>query len=308
MGEMMQQLTGKVINIQDFSLHDGPGIRTTIFFKGCPLHCIWCANPDTQTEGFQLYHSDVRCIGCQECEVACPEKAIRWKEFIEIARDGCTLCGECIEACSAAALRIDGYEVTLNTILEKIQSESLFYKNSGGGVTLSGGEPLSQPLFAEAVLKKCEKWGVHTAMETSGCAPYETLQRLSTLLDLIYFDVKHLDDSMHRQITGVSNNLILANLQKISKVHSGIVVRVPVIPTINSSEEDMDRLGDFLTEKTEVRRVEFLNYHRLGEQKYTSIGKSYTLTDLEPFTKEEFENHVRYFQTKFPTINVIYHA
>lgn len=175
-------------------------------------------------------------------------------------------------------------------------------------MTLSGGEPLFQPLFAEAVLKKCRKWGIHTAMETSGCANYETLKRLSTLLDLIYYDVKHLDDTVHRKITGVSNRLILENLQKISLVHSGIVVRVPVIPSINSSEKDMLQLGVFLTKKTAVKRVEFLNYHRLGEQKYASIGKPYTLVDLKPFTEEEFENCVRDFQTKFPTINVIYHV
>lgn len=304
----MQQLTGKIVNIQDFSLHDGPGIRTTIFFKGCPLHCLWCANPDTQSEKFQLFHSISLCTGCQECRVACPENVISWKDNIEIDRARCTLCGECIEACSTSALRIDGYEITLNTILEKIQSESLFYRNSGGGVTLSGGEPLFQPLFAEAVLKKCRKWGIHTAMETSGCANYETLKRLSTLLDLIYYDVKHLDDTVHRKITGVSNRLILENLQKISLVHSGIVVRVPVIPSINSSEKDMLQLGVFLTKKTAVKRVEFLNYHRLGEQKYASIGKPYTLVDLKPFTEEEFENCVRDFQTKFPTINVIYHV
>ncbi len=304
----MPQLTGKIVNIQDFSLHDGPGIRTTIFFKGCPLHCLWCANPDTQNEAFQLFHAVSRCTGCQECRVACPENVISWKEHIEIDRKGCTLCGECIKTCSASALRVDGYEIALNTILEKIESESLFYRNSGGGVTLSGGEPLSQPLFAEAVLKKCMKWGIHTAMETSGCAPYETLERLSALLDLIYFDVKHLDDTTHRKVTGVSNSLILKNLQRLSQIHSGIVVRVPVIPNINSSASDMVKLGEFLTEKTGVNNVEFLNYHRLGEQKYASIGKPYMLADLEPYTKVEFDNCIRNFKTDFPSLNVIYHT
>ncbi|BHH83497.1 hypothetical protein LA52FAK_17860 [Desulforhopalus sp. 52FAK] len=175
-------------------------------------------------------------------------------------------------------------------------------------MTLSGGEPLSQPLFAEAVLKKCKRWGIHTAIETSGCAPYETLQRLSSQLDLIYFDIKHVDDAVHLEITGVSNSLILENLEKISQIHQGLIVRIPTIPTLNSSDNDFARLGEYLLEKTAVKQVEFLNYHRLGEQKYTSIGQPYTLRHLKPFSKEEFESRIHKFKIDFPTFKVTYHV
>lgn len=304
----MSQLTGSIVNIQNFSLHDGPGIRTTIFFKGCPLQCHWCANPDTQSAHFQLFHSASRCTGCLECMNACSEAAISWNKKIKIDRSNCTLCGECIATCPSSALRVDGYKITMNEVLEKIASEKLFYKNSGGGVTLSGGEPLSQPLFAEAILKKCRKWGIHTAMETSGCAPYETLLQLSPLLDLIYFDVKHLDDRIHREVIGVSNRSILENLHKLSEIRSGIVVRVPVIPNLNSAECDMLKLGEFLRAETRIQTIEFLNYHKLGEHKYESIGQYSTLTELEPFTQEEFENCIRQFQACFPEFDVIYHV
>lgn len=304
----MTTIVGKIVNIQNFSLHDGPGIRTTVFFKGCPLRCLWCANPDTQLSSIQLLHSAKKCTDCLECTRVCPEEVITLQDGVIINRNDCTLCGDCVDTCPESALRFDGELMPLEAILERIQKDFPFYRNSGGGVTLSGGEPLLQPELAEAILKKCSQWGIHTAIETSGFAAYETLLGISKWLDLIYFDLKHMDDVRHRELTGMSNSVILSNLQKISKAHSTVVVRVPLVPGLNSEPDHLFRIGAFLQEKTAVKTVEFLNYHQLGEHKYISLGREYGLAGIQPYTAEEFKEAVRTFQTAYPNFNIIYHT
>lgn len=303
----MSSSKGRIIDIQNFFLHDGPGIRTTIFFKGCPLRCIWCANPDTQKNTIELIHSQSRCMRCESCIEACPENVVSMKDTIEISRDRCILCGACIAVCPGAAMRFAGHDASFIEVLEEIENEKHFYRHSGGGVTLSGGEPLAQPRFAEAILKRCRQWGTHTAIETCGHAPYETLERVANPADTIYFDIKQIDNAIHKKYTRVGNPQILENLVKISNIHSHLIVRTPIILGINNSDKDLNALGNFLVNETAVTQVEFLNYHKLGEHKYTNLGRTYELEHLTPLTNEAFTDLSLNFSNQFPTLKISFH-
>ena len=304
----MSSKRGRIINIQNFSIHDGPGIRTTVFFKGCPLRCAWCANPDSQRKGQELVHTAARCTDCRGCVAACPEGCIdAGPDGIAIDRARCTLCGDCIAACPATAMRMAARDLSLNEVLEEIEKEKHFYRNSGGGVTLSGGEPLAQPDFAVAILRRCRMWGIHTAIETSGHAPYQALEQVAGQADLIYFDLKHMEEEAHRAHTGVPNGRILENLKRISGSHPNIIVRVPLVPGINDAPEHLDAIGEFLIRDTTVRQLEFLNYHNLGEHKYAGIGKEYPL-EITPLSREVFQGLCEEFSRKYPALQVSFHV
>jgi pyruvate formate lyase activating enzyme len=275
----LASVTGFISRIRRLAIHDGPGIRSVVFLKGCPLHCAWCAAPETQGDQADLEHFPERCLLCDECLRVCPEGAIRVERGgrRRIDRHTCTLCGRCVEVCYADALRLVGARRTVAEVLAEVERDRVFYTRSGGGVTLSGGEPLQQPDFTRALLRVCRLSGLHTAMETSGYADWEILRSVLPELDLLLYDVKHTDAQKHEALTGVTNEGILENLRQ--AVHAGIatIVRVPVIPGLNDAADNFRALARFLHEVGSIRQIDLLPYHRLGEATYARLGKEYTL-------------------------------
>ena len=274
---------GTVFDIKKFSIHDGPGIRTTVFFKGCPLHCWWCHNPESQSPGPELMVRPARCIQCGTCLDVCPQGAIsRNGDAISTDPEKCTVCGTCVETCFAEAREIVGREMTVAQVMAKIERDVPFYDESGGGVTVSGGEPLLQPDFLLALLQACREREIHTALDTCGFAPWETLDRIRGYVDLFLYDLKLMDDARHRRFTGASNQPILENLQALSQHGHGIVLRVPVIPGVNDDEEDVRQIGRFAASLPDLRRVDLLPYHQTAAQKYERLHKTYRLPETRP--------------------------
>ncbi|HOI75908.1 MAG TPA: glycyl-radical enzyme activating protein [Syntrophales bacterium] len=265
--------TGTIFDIQRFSVHDGPGIRTTVFFKGCPLRCAWCANPESQERLPQLLLRDSRCTACGRCLAACPERALRiTKESRRrIAWKKCTQCLRCVEACETGALSISGREATVGEIVNELERDRAFYESSGGGVTLSGGEPLLQPEFAVRLLARCREAGLHTALDTSGCADPDVLRAVIAHADLVLYDIKTLDDGRHRACTGVGNALILDNAGlAASRVRTWF--RVPLVAGVNDGEDEIRGIAA-LARELGVEQISLLPYHPGGRDKNRQIGR-----------------------------------
>jgi pyruvate formate lyase activating enzyme len=281
--------TGIVFDIQKFSLHDGPGIRTLVLLKGCALRCRWCCNPESQSVRTQVVFFDRKCIrrngfDCRECAAACPGHGIEVAEGT-IARDqarcdACDAYEACTNACPAGALVPIGRRMTVAEVFAQVEQDTVFYRNSGGGVTLSGGEPLMQAEFAAALLERCRAGGLPTAMETCGYARWESVARVLPFLDLVLYDIKHVDPAAHRTLTGVSNELILDNARRIAAAGVPLSVRVPVIPGLNDSESNIRATAE-LARELGARRVHLLPYHRLGLAKYHRLQVVYRLEDLK---------------------------
>jgi pyruvate formate lyase activating enzyme len=276
-------ITGTVFDIKKFSIHDGPGIRTTVFFKGCPLRCWWCHNPESQALGPELMVRAGRCIQCEACLSACTHGAIsRDSGVISTDAAKCVACGACAEVCYAEARQIVGQEMTVAQVVAEIERDVPFYDESGGGVTFSGGEPLAQPGFLLALLRACQEREIHTALDTCGFAPWETLDRVREHVDLFLYDLKLIDDDGHLKFTGVSNELILRNLQALSQRGHDVVVRVPVIPGANDNEDHVRQIGAFVASLPRLHRVDLLPYHHAGAGKYDRLHKSYRLPETYP--------------------------
>jgi len=277
---------GIVFDIQRYSIHDGPGIRTTIFLKGCPLKCIWCDNPEAQNLYPEVFFRRVKCDGCGKCANVCPLGAIvLGKDGIELDRLRCDRCMKCVDVCPTQALSPTGEDKIVEEVIEEAGKDELFYRNSGGGVTISGGEPLFQPDFTLALLEGCKKKSLHTALDTSGFAEWEILNRILDYTDLVLFDIKHLDPVQHVSKTGVGNELILENLKRIVGKGKRVWIRVPVIPNYNDSEEHMNNLAKFLS-KMPIEKVSLLGYHKWGKGKYEALGRSYPVEELSPLREE----------------------
>lgn len=280
---------GKIFNIQHFSIHDGPGIRTTVFFKGCPLNCWWCHNPESMESRNQLIYREMKCIRCGDCIAACPAGALSFDEQGVVRSDAlCTLCGRCAEVCPTEAMEMVGKGATVEEIMKEIEKDQVFYQESGGGVTFSGGEPLLQPSFLKSLLAACKSKGLHTAVDTSGYAAWETIESILDLVDLFLYDIKHLDEEKHKKYTGVSNRIILENLKKLALVHSHIWIRVPVIPGINDDDDHIREIGAFVR-SLNVENLFLLPYHNIAAHKYSRLGKPYLLDQLQPVPEEKME-------------------
>jgi len=281
-------MKGKIYDIQKFAIHDGPGIRTLVFMKGCPLKCLWCSTPQTQNSSPDLLYIEVNCKFCHSCVEACPKEAIKLSDEgkIKIDRNLCNTCGECVESCQNEALKIVGDERTVEELYSEIMKDSPFFRRSNGGVTVGGGEPTMQPEFVSTLLNKFKKTFIHTALETCGYVKWENLEMILEHIDLLYFDIKHMDPLEHKKITGVSNDLILENARKASKMRP-IIIRIPLIPGLNDSEENLLNTARFAAGLGEnFLRIELLPYHKFGTGTYSQLGRKYELKDLEPPSEE----------------------
>jgi len=269
---------GVVFNIQRFSLHDGPGIRTTVFLKGCPLQCKWCSNPESIRLYPEIITRDIKCIRCGKCIEACPQQAITIVEntrTIEWVK--CNYCMKCAEVCPSGAIGRVGEYMTVAEVVDTVGRDTSFYRRTNGGMTLSGGEPLVQWQFALELLQEAKRRGLHTALDTAGYADWEALDEVLNYTDLVLYDIKHMDSAKHQEATKVPNERILDNLQRtVANPKTKVWIRYPIIPQFNDSEEELEELCKLiLTLGPSVEKVSLLPYHKFGESKYAAMGKAY---------------------------------
>ncbi len=287
----MSDNSGIIFNIQRYSIHDGPGIRTTVFLKGCPLKCFWCQNPESQNLKPEILVKKEACTACGHCVDICPNKASSISGATAvIQREKCTGCGKCVEACPNEARSLVGKRVTVDEVFQELLKDKKFYANSGGGVTLSGGEPTSQPEFASSILQKCKDAGLHTAIETCGFASWTNMQELLKYTDFVLYDIKCIDPEKHKKATGRDNSLILSNAKKIAK-YKPMKIRVPLIPTFNANTEEISLITRFVKRELKVSEIELLPYNKFGESKYDRLGRTaIILPEIDEKLKTELDN------------------
>lgn len=279
--------TGLIFDIKKFSIHDGPGIRTTIFLKGCPLHCSWCHNPEGISPHIEIHFWEKRCIACYECADACDTGALKFIDGKRVHSSSlCLGCGACVQACPTEATEMVGTEISVPDLIKEIRKDIIYYDQSGGGVTFSGGEPLLQVDFLEQVLKTCQDLGIHTAIDTAGYVPSDSLTRVLPFTDLFLFDIKIIDSEKHFHFTGVQNHRILKNLTMLVKNRVKIILRFPIVPGINDDDENIHQIGLLITQLGTIDRLDILPYHRTAIEKHRRMGKHYTLENLRPPTEE----------------------
>ena len=283
---------GRVFNVQRFSVHDGPGIRTTVFLKGCPARCPWCHNPESQSFAPEVLVVETRCIACGSCARVCPQGAPPAGSPL------CTACGACVEACPAGARQLAGRETTVEELTKEILRDRLFYDESGGGVTFSGGEPLAQPEFLAALLSACREASLHRAVDTCGFAPRERLLPLVPLVDLFLFDVKLVDDARHRALTGLPAGPILENLRSLTAAGARLWIRVPVIPGHTDGEADVAATAALLAGLPGIEKVCLLPYHATAARKTARLGRSYPLGELAPPAASDLETLAAVFRRR----------
>ena len=289
---------GITFNIQKFSIHDGPGIRTTVFFKGCPLRCEWCSNPESQIKNVQILHDQSKCSYCLSCVAACPNGAITHEDNkIIINEDKCVGCLTCVNSCPNRALSYEGDYQTIEEIVDICMQDIDFYEESGGGVTISGGEGMSQPEFLKRLIAELKKNSVHVAIETTGYVKKETFEELARELDLLLFDVKHYDREKHYNGTKVYNDLIVENLKWAIDNEIEVLPRIPVIPDFNDSLEDAEGLAKLLVE-VGAKKVQLLPFHQFGEKKYELLNRNYKYKNKKALYPEDLEEYQKIFLDK----------
>lgn len=288
-------MDGMIFNIQKFCLHDGPGIRTTVFFKGCNLRCKWCANPESQLTKLQLTLDQAKCTGCGACVAACSKEARTIAEGLSrVDESRCDGCGACVESCPNGAIAIEGTAMDIERVLAEVGKDKVFYEKSGGGVTLSGGEVLLQKEFAMELARRLREENIHVAIETAGAVPEKVLSSMLEEVDYVLMDLKHYDSAAHREGTGQGNEQILANLKILRDSGVPYLVRIPVIPGFNDRITDAAAFARLL-QNLEIKEVQLLPFHRLGCHKYELLGQSYDYADTPSMQPEDLKDYSREF-------------
>lgn len=283
-----------ISNIERFATHDGPGIRTTIFLKGCPLHCPWCANPETWTIHPVLMHDEKKCVRCHCCQKECKEDAISFTPQFTLDTNKCTLCGNCVDVCIPEALSISGKEMSIQDIMNEVQKDDAYYEHSKGGITLSGGEPFFQFNEMFNLLRQLKEKGYHVAVETTGMYSLEHLKKAEPYIDLFLHDVKQLDETILQEVTGAKLKVILQNLEYLSNTcPNKVIFRVPVIPGFNDDEEYLKSVIEYAKEK-KFKEVNLLPYHSLGKNKWHNLKKKYQFEDEKMMDKESLSSYIEY--------------
>lgn len=278
---------GNIINITRFCTHDGPGIRTTVFLKGCPLRCIWCHNPESHKKEIQLSYDKTKCINCGGCVTVCEMECHSFVDDKHIfSRENCNLCKKCTEVCPTNALMIEGHIKSVEEIIKEVEKDKTFYNTSGGGITISGGEPLFQPDFTYEILKECKKRNIHTAIETSGFASGEVYEKVIRQCELVLFDIKETNPENHLKYTGVSLTPILENLHLTDKLNIPFIIRLPIIPGINDRKEHFLNVKKLISGFKNCKDINIMPYHKLGAYKYDLLGLDYKCSNIEEPDKE----------------------
>lgn len=286
-GDTPAQPRGLIFDIQHYCLHDGPGVRSTVFLKGCPLSCRWCSNPESQSGRPQLLFYENLCVRCGACAAACPNQALSLDgNGPAMDRARCTACGQCVPACLQNARALSGRSVTVEEVCDEVRQHWRIFMQSGGGVTCGGGEALAQPAFLRALLARLHTGlGFHTCLDTCGYAPWEVLRDMLPQLDLILLDIKHMTGSRHQEATGADNGPILRNARELGRVGFPVLVRLPLVPGFNDDEENLESLAAFMRENG-LGRIEIMPYHELGRSKYAALGKDcWAPPDKRPATE-----------------------
>ncbi len=283
-------MNGTILNIQRFCTDDGPGIRTTVFLKGCPLHCVWCHNPESQAKRCEIMFDTQKCIECGSCSAVCSQKCHSFDANHTFKRDTCIGCGACAEACPTKALTLYGKRISVCEAYNEVKRDKVFYKTSGGGVTISGGEPLFQPDFTAELLKMCKENGIHTAIETSGFADEKSLFSVIEHCDLVLFDIKETDEELHKRYTGVPLKPILKNLQLINERGIPFIVRAPIIPSLNDRESHFSALKGIRASMSFCQGIQIMPYHKIGSYKYELLNREYGCDGVMEPSKETMEH------------------
>ena len=282
---------GLVFDIKKYAIHDGPGIRTTVFFKGCPLKCLWCHNPESWKAQVELGFRRGRCLGCGQCAEACPDEAISLVENRPVTdAEKCTLCGRCVDVCLSGARQIIGREMAVSEVMAEVERDVIFYDQSGGGITFSGGEPLMQPEFLLALLNQCRALNIHTAVDTSCYAEPEITESVAKRADLFLCDLKHMDNEIHERFTGIGNNLILENIRRISQAGKKIVIRIPIIPGFNDDPANIEATGNFAASLQGVGRIDILPFNRGGAEKSARLTGEIKSMQIETPDEEQISS------------------
>jgi len=296
---VVDEITGTIFNIQRFSVQDGPGIRTTVFVKGCPLTCPWCSNPESIHPYPEVAHVDVSCKQCGTCIKACDLGAISFAEKgINIDREKCNNCGKCVEVCPNDALKLFGEEVSVEEVLEEVLKDRLYYHSSGGGMTVSGGEPLRQARFVSALFECCHEEGLHTTLDTSGHGRQSDLEKVLKNTDLVLFDLKLMDPGAHIATVKASNDPIHRNARVVVERGIPMIVRIPLIPGLTDTDENIEAIAKFVEGLNPELPVNVLPYHRMGMGKYRMLDREYTLADLTTQPQEKLDAIVRHFESR----------
>ena len=319
--EEKKELTGKFYDMQGFSVHDGPGIRLTLFMKGCPLSCLWCHSPESQAFPTELNWMEIKCVGiekCGNCLNVCPHDCIKpgHKKLdlqsntevtvVDTDRTNCDNCGKCAEACTSKALYMCGTDYTLEEVMQRIHRDVPFFKRSGGGVTVSGGECLCQPDFLLEILKACKAEDIHTAVDTTGFAPWSSIEKVLPYTDIFLYDLKNMDSRLHKLATGIPNELILENAQKIAKAGGKFQIRIPIIPLFNDSKEAFEEFGKFIVSLGDaVEVVQLLPYHKMGTVKWERLQKHNKVFEAVPPKDELVQERKAYLESL--GLNVMIH-
>ncbi|MFW5904244.1 MAG: glycyl-radical enzyme activating protein [Candidatus Saliniplasma sp.] len=302
---------GTIFDIKRFAVHDGPGVRTTVFLKGCPMACQWCHNPEGIDKNKDLFYYQDRCIVCGECIEICQNRALSGSNedepYILIDRERCSVCGSCSEVCPTGALKIAGDVLEVKNILDIIKRSKLFYQTSGGGVTFSGGEPFAQYGFLKSLLERCKEEGIHVAVDTSGHVEPDKFEKLMNDIDLFLYDLKIIDEKRHVEYTGITNRYALHNLKKLSEKGRGkdVWIRFPAVPGVTTTKSNLDGVVTFLSELKGIKRISILPFHDV-EEKYKKLGKPYLLSckDIHAPTKEEIDEIASRFREEGFEVNI----